>query len=79
MLKGYCGFDCSTCPTYKAWKNNDDELRKKLFEKYSSAENPLKIEDFNCSGCNSPEKVFFIHCFKCDIRKKALAIKKDLV
>ncbi len=72
MLKGFCGFDCSTCPTYLAWKNNDDDLRIKLAEKYSTDENPLGIEDFNCSGCRSPEKVFFLHCFKCEIRKKGL-------
>lgn len=70
---GFCGFDCSKCPTYQAWKNNDHELRQELVEKYSTKENPLKVDDFNCSGCSSPEEVLFIHCFKCEIRKKALA------
>jgi hypothetical protein len=72
MLKGFCGFDCSKCPTYKAWKNDDDKLRQELMEKYSTKENPLKKEDFNCSGCRSPEKIFFVHCFKCEIRQSAL-------
>lgn len=75
MIKGYCGFDCSNCPTYQAWKNDDDELREKLKLKYSTPENPLKKEDFNCSGCRSSEGIFFVHCFKCEIRIKALKAK----
>ena len=72
MIKSYCGFDCSTCPTYLAWKNNDDELRVKLVKKYATDENPLEKSDFNCSGCSSEEGIFFVHCFKCEIRQKAL-------
>jgi len=71
-LKGFCGFDCSTCPVYQAWKTNDVELRTQLVEKYSTENKPLTKEDFNCSGCRSAEKIFFIHCFECEIRKKGL-------
>jgi hypothetical protein len=70
MIKGYCGFDCSICPTYLAWKNDDDELREKLKLKYSTPDNPLEKSDYNCSGCCSEEGIFFVHCFKCEIRKK---------
>ncbi len=77
MLKGYCGFDCSECPTYQAWKKNDHKLRRELFEKYSTRENPLKVEDFNCSGCKSSEKILFVHCFKCDIRKQGIEKKNS--
>lgn len=74
MLKGYCGFDCSTCPTYIAWKNNDDGLREELRIKYSTPQNPLEKEDYNCSGCRSDEGVFFVHCFSCEIRLSLIHI-----
>lgn len=71
-LRGYCGFDCSKCPTYIAWINNDDKLREELKLKYSSPDNPLEKSDFNCSGCKSEEGIFFVHCEECQIRLKAL-------
>ena len=77
MLKSCCGFDCSTCPTYLAWKTDDDGLREKLKLKYSTPNNPLEKSDFNCSGCRTKEGIFFAHCHKCEVRASGLKLLKN--
>lgn len=34
-LIAYCGIDCSQCPAFIAYKNDDDELREKTSKKWS--------------------------------------------
>jgi hypothetical protein len=65
---GCCGIECSSCDAYVATRNNDDELRKKTAENWSSMFNAdIRAEDINCLGCGS--EVLFSHCHECDIRK----------
>ena len=53
IIWAYCGLVCSDCEAYKATMNNDNELRAKVAEKWSTPDWPLRIEDINCEGCKS--------------------------
>lgn len=66
----FCGLICSECPAFIAKQTNDDELRKKTVDEWSSEEFPLKPEDINCNGCISGGEVFK-HCTMCEVRKCA--------
>lgn len=69
---GYCGILCSYCPAYKATMDDDDEARAKVAEEWSKQfGHEFKIEDINCTGCNS-EGTTFSYCSICDIRKCAM-------
>ena len=48
----YCGLDCEVCEARLATLNNDDELRRKVAEKWSEL-NRVRItpEMINCEGC----------------------------
>jgi len=43
-----CGLICNDCPAYIATQKDDDEMRKKIAEEWSSDQYPLKPEDINC-------------------------------
>ncbi|MGE5678492.1 MAG: DUF3795 domain-containing protein [Pseudomonadota bacterium] len=63
-----CGIECSSCDAYVATMNNDDELRRKTAENWSSMFNAdIQPKDINCLGCRS--EVLFSHCLECDMRK----------
>lgn len=64
----YCGIICSECPAFVAKKTNDNELRKKTAEEWSSEEFPLKPEDLNCDGCTS-EGELASFCTMCEVYK----------
>ena len=72
---GYCGINCSKCPTNIATKNNDDVLRMKTSIEWSRLFNktivPSKI---NCNGCKS-ENDLFENCHTCEIRKSGIQKK----
>ena len=63
---GYCGLDCNTCEAFIATRDNNDEIRIKLAEKWSTEEYILKPEDIHCMGCHSEDTFEF--CDKCNIR-----------
>ena len=67
-IVAYCGLTCSECPAYIARKTNDNEMRKKAVDAWSSDDFPLTIEEINCEGCIS-EGELFKHCFVCEVRK----------
>ena len=66
--RGYCGIDCAQCPSYQAYLNVDNELRKELAKEYSTSEKPLNPEQFNCAGCKSTNGIIFDYCNECEIR-----------
>ena len=67
----YCGINCANCPTYLATQKEDDELRRQVQKNYkNNFKMDIKLEDVNCDGCNSDEKVFFF-CSTCRVRKCA--------
>jgi len=69
-----CGLDCSDCPCFLAYQNNNDELRVKTAKKWAKLydQPDLKPEDMNCLGCLSLEEPVFRHCKVCEVRKCGL-------
>ena len=71
---GMCGLDCAACPSFIAYKTNNQALRVKTAAEWSKQFNAaFKPEDINCVGCLKTKGVLFSHCRECDIRKCGLA------
>ncbi len=68
MHRGYCGIDCSICPSYIAYHSNNQKLREELAQKYSTPEKKMNPNDFNCAGCKAKEGIIFDYCKECQIR-----------
>ena len=67
-IVAFCGLICNECSAFIAKRTNDDELRKRAVEDWSSEEFHLEIEEINCDGCTS-EGEQFKHCTICEVRK----------
>jgi hypothetical protein len=70
----YCGLDCEKCEARLATINDDNELRKKVADKWSKLNNIIITpEMINCEGCRiDGRKTVF--CDKlCEIRQCALS------
>ena len=74
----YCGLDCETCEAYLATKNNDNELRAKVADKWSKLNNiTITPEMINCNGCRI-EGIKTVYCDKlCKIRQCAMNKKYE--
>lgn len=66
-IVAFCGLICSECPAFLARRTNNNELRKKAVEQWSSEDFPLEVEEINCDGCSGGE-VLFKHCTMCEVR-----------
>lgn len=67
-IVAFCGIICNECPAFIAKQTNDDELRRKTAEEWSTEDFPLKASDISCDGCTSGgELVSF--CQVCDVWK----------
>jgi hypothetical protein len=66
-----CGLNCGKCPSFIAYKNNDNELRVETAERWRIEFNQpnLKPEDINCLGCLSLKEPIYEHCKVCGVRK----------
>ena len=63
-----CGLVCSGCFAHKATLKDDDVLRAKTAEFWSTIYGAdIKTEDINCNGCLT-EGVKFNHCKECEVR-----------
>ena len=72
IIVAACGLVCSGCFAYKATIKDDDVLRAKTAEFWSTIYgSDIKPEDINCNGCLT-EGIKFNHCNKCEIRKCCL-------
>lgn len=69
----YCGLDCEKCEARSATINNDNDLRKKVAEKWSKLNNiTITPEMINCDGCRIDGKKT-VFCDKlCTIRQCAM-------
>ncbi|MBU7045132.1 MAG: DUF3795 domain-containing protein [Theionarchaea archaeon] len=64
----YCGRICDECPAYISKRTDDDELRKKSAEKWSSERFALEQHDINCDGCTAGGELFK-YCMRCKVRE----------
>jgi len=64
-----CGINCATCDARIATITNDDELRARTAEKWSSEFNSADItpQTINCTGCREADSKFS-YCEFCEIR-----------
>lgn len=73
-----CGLDCTQCNAYKAWKNDDDELRALTAKEWAKAYSfDFKPEMINCSGCLEASGPKIGHCSQCAIRACATSKSFD--
>ena len=74
----YCGLNCEKCEARLATINNDNELRKKVADKWSNLNNvTITPEMINCDGCRINGKKT-VYCDKlCPIRQCALNKKHE--
>ena len=74
----YCGLNCEKCEARLATINNDNELRKKVADKWSKLNNvTITPEMINCDGCRIDGKKT-VYCDKlCPIRQCALSKKHE--
>ena len=68
----FCGLECESCPALIAKQTNDDKLRQKTAQKWSSLEFLINPEDINCDGCHS-EGILLKDCNICSVRLCGLA------
>ena len=67
----YCGINCDECDAYKATRNNDNELRKKVAAEWTKMFNFNFVpEMINCSACKG-DGVKIGHWSECEMRKCA--------
>jgi len=66
-----CGLVCTDCPAFIATQKNDDKMREKVVELWSTEEERLKPEDIDCDGCTVGKKLYGF-CLTCDVRKCGL-------
>lgn len=72
QMIAYCGLVCSSCPTFLATQNNDDDAREKTAAFYSEKFGlNLKPNEINCDGCLSEGGKLISYCQSCEIRKCA--------
>lgn len=71
-----CGLDCEKCEARLATINNDNQLRKKVADKWSKLNNiTITQEMINCEGCRI-DGIKTAYCDKlCEIRKCAIEKK----
>ena len=64
-----CGLDCASCGAFRAYKTDDDEIRKQTAAEWSKMFNiEIDYKTINCEGCKSNGKVLMGHCHTCKIR-----------
>ena len=73
-----CGLDCAICEAYLATRDNDDNARREIAEKWRTLYHNPKVKpvDINCLGCNSSGP-YYQHCSECGVRQCAVSKKVD--
>ena len=68
----FCGLDCEQCEARIATINNDNDLRKKVADKWSKLNNiEILPEHINCLGCRDEGMKTYYCSDLCEIRKCA--------
>jgi hypothetical protein len=69
----YCGLVCTSCPTFLATQNDDDDAREKTVALYAEKFGLiLQKEEINCDGCLSVGGRQIGYCQVCLIRQCCL-------
>jgi len=66
-----CGLVCNDCIAFVATQKNDDKLRERVVEAWSTEKERLRLEDVDCDGCKSEGRLY-IFCEVCNVRKCGL-------
>lgn len=64
----YCGIKCDQCPIFIATKTNDEKMKEKLAQEYSSEKCTFISKDMECAGCRSSYAEHSKMCGGCEIR-----------
>jgi hypothetical protein len=65
------GLDCSDCIAFIATQKDDDNLREKVVEAWSTEKEHLRPEDVDCDGCTAGKRLHSF-CQVCEVRKCGL-------
>jgi len=63
-----CGLICNHCIAYVATQKNDEKLRQKAVEAWSTETERLKPSDIDCDGCLVGKRIYKF-CSACEVRK----------
>ena len=66
-----CGLICDDCIAFIATQKNDDKLREKVVEAWSTEKERLRLEDVDCDGCTGGKRLHSF-CRVCDVRECGL-------
>jgi len=67
-LFAYCGLACDECPAYIAHQTDDQALRIKTANDWSSEDFPVEPDQINCEGCTTVNGVRWSWCQQCAVR-----------
>jgi hypothetical protein len=80
-LRSYCGIACGDeCELFKATKENDIDLKKKIYEKWNwKAQFKIEFDPAKvfCYGCKPENNIFKIGIDNCEVRKCAVENKME--
>lgn len=68
QLLGYCGLNCAECPAYVAKQTDDQELRVKTAQEWSSDDFAVSPDSLNCDGCTTTTGTRWTWCDQCAVR-----------
>lgn len=66
-----CGLVCSDCVAFLATQEDDDKMRAKVVEAWSTDEEPLELKDIDCDGCTVGGRLHKF-CSVCEVRNCGL-------
>jgi hypothetical protein len=67
-LLAFCGLTCTECPAYIAQQTNDQALRMKTANDWSSDDFPVAPDQINCEGCTTVDGDRWTWCQQCAVR-----------
>jgi len=66
-----CRLNCNDCIAFIATQENDDKMREKVVEAWSTEKGRLKLEDVDCDGCTVGKRLHSFYSV-CNVRKCGL-------
>lgn len=70
-MMAMCGLVCNDCIAFIATQKDDDKLRERVIEAWSTEKEPLRLEDVDCDGCIARKRLHTF-CEVCEVRKCGL-------